>query len=121
MATISAFPDEVFNSGPVMAKQMLLPPEFSTTRYKFEDGGEDVNVRPCGPQRWVLVYEGLTEAEVAILDVHFNLAKNRVNDFSFYDKRVGVIYSGVRYASYQVSAHSKYTIQARRIELIREI
>lgn len=121
MATISVFPDSTFNGGPAAVKQMLLPPEFVTTIFKFEDGGEDVNVRPCGPQRWVLVYEGLTEAEAKILDDHFNLAKDGVNDFSFYYARAGASYSGVRYASYQVSPHVKYTILTRRIELIRSI
>ena len=119
MATISAFPDPVFNGGPTPTNQGLEPPDFKTTRFYFEDGGEDVNVRPCGPQRWVFVFEGLTEAQAAVLDAHYNLAKGRTNSFSFYDRRTGFTYSGVEYAAFEVPAHQKQYIQTRNIQLVR--
>ena len=81
------------------------PTEYPVTRYEYEDGGVDVNVSPCGFTRFELGYEGLLAAELATLVDHFNDAKGRVNDFSFYAHHEDVTYTGVQYIAFGDPQH----------------
>lgn len=118
MATVSAYPTPN-NSGPAINRLTDLPAEFKVIRYEFDDGGAEVNVMPCGVQRWQLDYEGLSSADAATLLTHFNLAKGRVNDFSFTHPREGVIYTGVKYESFVISDHQKHWALPRKIVLVK--
>lgn len=119
MATVTAYPTPS-NSGPTINKMVAFPPEFKVTLHRFEDGGADANVVPCGPKRWDLEYEGLSTTDAAILDDHFETAKGRANNFSFFDSRAGRTYSGVRYERFDVGKHQKYWSLTRRITLVVE-
>ena len=119
MSTITNFPVPT-NSGPaIINRQVADMTDYEVITYKFDDGGADVNVVPCGPRKWMLDYDGLSEAEAALLDNHYDLAKGRANDFTFLD-REGVSHIGVMYESYDRPKHTKYWAQARRIVLIAE-
>lgn len=119
MATITAFPTPS-NSGPVINKQVNYATDFKVGKTLYEDGGCDVDIRPCGPQRIDLEYDGLTQTDAAILDAHFATAKGKTNTFSFFDQRNGLTYTGARYEKYEVDKHSKYWSLARRITLVFE-
>lgn len=119
MATVAAYPTPS-NSGPAINKQINPPPEYKTIRHRFEDGGADVNVQPCGPRRWILEYDGLSVSDAGILDDHFETAKGKTNDFSFFDARAGETITGVRYEQYEVNRHVKYWSLSRRITLVAE-
>ena len=120
MAVVSGFPDNTNLGGPLPLRQVDYPPDYEVIRYYLEDGGIRVNVRPCGPVRVVLEYDGLTEVQAAILDDHWELAKGKTNTFPYFDRRAGVTYTGVRYDKFEIITHQKYTILARKITLLRE-
>lgn len=84
-----------------------VPIDFKFERYLFEDGAAAVNVQPCGVARWVLIYEGLLQAERQTLLDHFNAAKDKVEDFTFTHPRLGTIYTGVKYESLKLGKHVK--------------
>lgn len=119
MAEISAYPSTA-EGGPVPTKQVDYHPDYEVIRYEMEDGGGAVNVRPCGPVRVVLGYEGLEESEAELLDDHYALAKGKTNTFDYFDRRAGVTYTGVRYEEFEIPQHEKYWIRRRTITLIRE-
>jgi hypothetical protein len=107
MATIGNYPDGVGTAGPYISRLIDVPIDYAVTRYEFEDGGVEVNVQPCGIRRWQLDYEGLSTSDLATLTTHFNNAKGRVNDFSFYHRRAATTYSGVKYVSLDLSPRAK--------------
>lgn len=106
MASITAYPSPAA-SGPRINKMVIPPLEFPVTRYEYDDGGLDVNVQPCGLQRWILSYEGLTAVELAQIVDHFNLALGRVNDFSWTEPRFGEVFTGTKYESLEIPDHRK--------------
>ena len=103
MATIVDYPDGVATAGPLITRLMDQPVEFEATQYLYEDGGIDVNVQPCGVQRWLVEYEGISVTDVTTLITHFNLAKGRVNDFEFYHRRNVATYAGVKYVELRIN------------------
>ena len=62
-----------------------------------------MNVQPCGVQRWLVEYEGISVSDVTTLITHFNLAKGRVNDFEFYHRRNVATYAGVKYVELRIN------------------
>lgn len=101
MATISAYPSVAIN-------KLIGPPlEYPVTRYDYDDGGQDVNISPCGLKRFRLTYDGLSAADFQTLADHYNEAKGRVNTFDFTNPRDSVLYSGVSYESFDVPDHIK--------------
>lgn len=119
MATVSAFPTPD-QGGPVINRQVNVTPDYKVINYDFDSGARRSNVTPCGPMRFQLEYQGLTEAEAAIIDAHFDLAKGKTNDFSFYDERTGHVYTGVRYEAFGKGQHQRYFVQSRTITLFVE-
>jgi hypothetical protein len=107
MATISNYPDGVDTAGPTIALLVDLPIDYQVETFRYEDGGVDVNVQPCGVRRWQLEYEGLSAADVTTLRTHFNLAKGKVNDFIFYHRHDDQQYVQVRYESWRGGRHLK--------------
>lgn len=101
-------------------KQLDFVPDFEVIRYRFENGGGAVNVRPCGPVRVTLEYDGLEEADANLLDAHYASAKGKTNTFDYFDRRAGVTHPGCRYEDYQIVTHEKYWIRARRVVIVRE-
>jgi len=107
MPTVANYPDGVGTSGPTIDRVIKQPIEYKVETFRFDDGGADVNVTPCGMLRWTLEYEGLTATEVTTLRNHVNLAKGGVNDFSFYDRHDASTYTKCRYKSWKVGRHLK--------------
>jgi hypothetical protein len=90
-----------------------------TTEQIMDDGGADYNLEGDSPiYAWEIEYDGLDEAEVAILDEHRAAAKGKTQSFTFIHPRTGVEYSGTRYADFQPD-HSKMWIQSRTVRLIK--
>lgn len=115
MATIAAYPTQSIG-GPLINRLIEHPTEYPITRYEYEDGGEDVNISPCGLKRWDLFYDGLTPTELQLLVDHWNLAKGRVNDFNFYDHHANTTYSGMQYGSFEINEHvHKQTLFAQTV------
>lgn len=104
MATITAYPTPS-ESGPLINRLERHPIDYPVTRYEFEDGGVEVNIAPCGLQRWDVYHEGLTPAELQTLVDHWNEAKGKTNDFSFYDHQQDATFTGVSYADFQIDQH----------------
>lgn len=104
MGTIAAYPSPS-QGGPLINKLIIPPLEYTVIRYEYDDGGLDVNVQPCGLQRWVLGYEGLTAAELAQIVDHYNLAQGRVNEFNWTDPRTATTFTGVKYESLDIPDH----------------
>lgn len=105
--TPSPYPDGTLFAGPVINRIQDQPVEYEVDKIEYEDGGVDVNVQPCGMKRWVLEYEGLTQAELAVIMNHFNGAKGQVISFNFYHKRDAVVYTNVNYERFEVGKHAK--------------
>jgi len=117
--SIANFPDGVQTTGPHIARLQRFPVEYQFDIHRYEDGGADVNVQPCGVQKWVLDYEGLTEAELATLKAHADLAKGRVNDFIFYDRQTATAHTNVRYAEFKIGRHRKRWFRAASVTLVK--
>lgn len=107
MPTIANYPDGIGTAGPTIARLIDQPIGYETHAIVMEDGGAIVMIQPCGLRRWLLEYEGLTQAELATLRAHKNLAKGKVNDFSFYHRRDAVTYAGVQIESWSIGDHQK--------------
>lgn len=92
---------------------------------EYEDGGASFNSSAADvPQEWMLFYDGLTEAQAAVLDAHYNL-NQMATGFPFQEPRnepfttTGTTYTDVHYAEYERPEHNKYTVQSRRVKLIK--
>jgi hypothetical protein len=88
---------------------------------EYQDGGKDFNLDAATPtRRWALVYDGLTLAEAAILDAHFDSAYGEAFGFNFRDPKTTTLYSAVHYEKdgYEKS-HTKDWLQRRVIKLIK--
>lgn len=64
-------------------------------------------MQPCGVRKYQIDHEGITESELAALRTHFNLAKFKVNDFSFYNRQSNTTLSGFHYESFKIGKHRK--------------
>lgn len=78
-----------YDSGPVYLKFLRHPKAWEevTETSEFEDGGRDFLERAAdAPQRWTLIYNGLTDEDANILDV-FYAAHRRSRAFTFIEPR----------------------------------
>ena len=103
-----------------------MPNVYQTAFTEYDDGGRDFALQHGGTgiQRWYISYDGLTAVEAAILDSHAESAKLGPDGFSAYtfgftDRDTSVVYTGVRYQSYERPAHKNKDIQSRTIVLVR--
>lgn len=117
MATIANYPDGVGTAGPTIDKVIKQPIEFNVDRTINEDGSCEVNIIPCGMLRWTLEYTGLSDADVTTLRTHLNLAKGKVNDFSFYDRHDTATYTRCRYKSWKMGRHTKTWAKVISVEI----
>ena len=106
-------------AGPTINKLIDQPIQYERTVYEYEDGGVDVNIQPCGMRRWVLIYEGLSAAEVTTLRTHYDDARGKVETFSFYHSRDATTYTGVQYESFQILKHERYWAKNVRVVLVK--
>ena len=102
MATIAAYPTSI-----TINKLVTPPIEYPVTRYHYDDGGQDVNVSPCGLKRFLLSYEGLSGTELQTLADHYNAAQGKAHTFDFTNPRDSALYSGVSYEAFDVQRHPK--------------
>lgn len=124
---ISEFPLPSVNSSyPPPLITYELPERFQVDSVQYDDGGRDVKLQHGGNgiKSWVLTYDGLTEAQVAILDAHMLAAKlpddgPSGNSFNFRDPKTATLYTGVRYRTYERAAHQKKWSQSRSIQLVK--
>jgi hypothetical protein len=102
-----------------------LPESFQVGFTEYDDGGRDTALQHggVGTKRWVLVYEGLTAAEAAILDAHMLAARLDESGLSAYTfsftTREPLTYTGVRYQSYDPPRFANRHVQQRTIILVR--
>ena len=104
---IGDYPDGSNVAGPTISLLIDAPTEHVVEKYQFDDGGMDVNIQPCGSRQWTLEYDSLTQAEIALLRGHWNLARGKTRGFSFYSRRDATVHSGVRYLNFRIGRHSR--------------
>lgn len=119
MATIANYPDGIGTAGPTIAKVIAQVPDIEVDTAIMEDGAAVVNITPCGMYRWILEYDGITEAEFATLRAHYNAAKGKTNDFSFYDRHAATTFAGCKYKSWKVGKHRKKWLNIVSVEIER--
>lgn len=101
--------------------------KFQVDSTVYDDGGVDTALRNGGSgiQRWYMFYDGLTAAQAAILDAHNDTAKMPEGDgpsaysFNFRDPDSGILYTGVRYQTYDRPIHKQKDIQQRLVILVK--
>jgi hypothetical protein len=109
------FPDEVY------ANQIQdLPLQYQTVAFEYDGGRIENNVQVCGVRQWRIVYEGLSEEDVALLVAHFNKVQGRVGLFPFYHRRDLVVYENCRYAAFDIPSRIKKWSNAVTITIERE-
>lgn len=116
---ITNYPDGVQTAGPAIARLQRFPIDYQTAVFLYEDGGADVNVQPCGILKWTLDYDGLSESDLDTLRTHFNAAKHRVNDFTFYDRQTATAHPGVKYAEFRIGRHLKRWSRVASVTLVK--
>lgn len=110
-----AFPDEIY------ANQIQdLPLQYQSVSIEFDGGRVENNIQLCGVRQWRIVYEGLSEADVATLVTHFNKVQGRVGLFPFYHRRDQVTYENCRYAGFDMPSRLKKWSNAVTITIERE-
>lgn len=124
--SIAEFPlPSVSGSNPIPLYFESILPTFKVSLTEYDDGGEDVmrQAGTSGRRMWIVKYDGLTEAEAAILDAHvasayYDDANGSAESFNLRDRNTAVLYSGVRYApGGYAQSHTKSVIQSREILL----
>lgn len=121
MATITQYPDGVAVAGPSIDKVIHYPIEYPVDTYRNEDGGVDVNVQPCGILRIELYYSCLSLANLTTIRDHYNLAKGRVNDFSFYSRYDATTRTGMVYEKIEVPRHRKHWSKDLKVTLLKYV
>lgn len=94
-------------------------PEFRYFNQKFPDLHEDFNLNAGIIRRWRFEYQGLSEADAATLDAHYESAKSSAFGFGFTNPRTAEVLSSVRYDKYTVGDHEKKWAGNRSIVLIK--
>lgn len=122
------FPTPAF-AGPPYVRFYRHPKDYKeiTIFSKFEDGGVHINETATdAPQRWTLIYRGLTQTQAKVILDHYNT--NRLSgSFSFQEPRndpwtatTGTTYTGVRYEEpVEQPDHDKVWIQSLTVKLIK--
>lgn len=113
------------NPDPLVSYKLL--DKFQVNSIHYDDGGLDSALQNggAGIQRWYMFYDGLFAAGAAILDSHVASAKLSDNDqpsaftFNFRDPDSGILYSGVRYQSYDRPVHKLKELQTRTVLLVK--
>ena len=106
-------------AGPLHLKLNDLAPQYFVVVKEFKDGGANLGlVNSNSVLRWEFTYDGLTNAEGAVLDAHYVEAQGTFGGFNFRHPRTLVLYSNVRYESYEAD-HSKIWSQSRRTVLVK--
>jgi len=72
-------------------------------------------------REWVIIYTGLTSTQAAVLDAHYESAKNDLLGFNFRTPatRGDTLYSDVHYLSYEYPPHEFFQAQSRTVHLIK--
>lgn len=112
-------PDE---GGPQYLKIHQFQPAYEeiTDKHVYEDGGVSfVTFNDSAPIRWVIEYDGLSEADVAILDGHRADAFGEVFGFEFTHPRTEQEFTGVHYDEAFEEDHRKTWNNRRVIHLIK--
>jgi hypothetical protein len=107
--------------GPVPLKILKMPEDVDQIllTHTYEDGGiSTVLTADLAPQQWEITYDGLDEAEAAILDEHYRDAMAEAWPFTYID-RDGTEWANTRYVKQGLGVdHSKTWVQARHVKLI---
>ncbi len=106
-------------AGPPHAKLQDLPPQYFVVVKEFKDGGANLGlVNSNSVLRWEFTHTNLTDAQGAVLDAHFVEAQGPFGGFNFRHPRTLVLYTNVRYESYEKD-HSKTWNQSRKTILVK--
>lgn len=93
----------------------------------YDDGGIETALQHGGTgiQRWYFLYDGLFAVQAAILDAHVETAKlpegggPSAYAFNMRDPDSAILYSGVRYESYERPVHEQKDLQRRLVILVK--
>lgn len=108
--------------GPVWLKFHQFQPAYAevTEKHEYEDGGASFQTaNDTGPIRWAIEYDGLSAAEVAVLDAHRNDAMGEVYGFDLTNPRTSVTYTDVHFDEGWSEDHQKTWVNSRAVRLIK--
>jgi hypothetical protein len=123
----------VTGSNPAPLFYEALPEEFVVGKTIYDDGGADFRLQAggAGVRRWILEYDGLTDAQAAILDAHlattfFSPDEGSAVGFNFrahvpgtvWTDTSGTLYANVHYEKYE-KGHKKTWANKRTITLVK--
>lgn len=116
--TPSAFPVPA-NGGPVVEYFAELEPDWNEFNQVFADGNaEAATIQTAAVRRFRLEWDGLSEAEAAILDNHFDSTRGGLS-FTLARPDVVETINGVRYEKYERGQHRKVWSQSRAAVLVK--
>lgn len=117
-----------YDTGPLYMKYVKHAKEWGeiTLISTYEDKGVDTNESADdAPQRWTIEYDGLSEADVQILDDFWDVHRLSTT-FTFIEPRdrpstgaEGLTVTGVNFEAYEDRDHDKVWIQRRIVRLIK--
>lgn len=123
---IAEFPLPSNGANPDPLITYKLPIDYQVSFTEYDDGGRDFKMQSGGSgiQRWYLFYDGLNEAEAAILDNWVETTKQGPDGMSafaanFRDPDTAILYSGVRVQSYERPVHKLKAVQQRVLILVK--
>jgi hypothetical protein len=100
-----------------------LPLEYRSNVFKeMVDGGGTYGADTTNAVRtWRIVYTGLSVAQAAVLDAHYESAKNNLLGFNFRvpASRGDTLYSDVHYLAYEYPQHEQVDNQTRTVTLVK--
>lgn len=113
-----------YDTGPIYMKYLKHPKDWAavTVFSEFEDGGRDaLEHADSAPQRWELIYDGLTDEDANILD-QFYEQHRRSRTFTFIEPRdhpwtftEGSTYTGCLFEGFEKDHDRVKGIQKRRV------
>lgn len=111
-----------YGVGPLWLKLHQFQPAYAevSSKHQYEDGGASFQTaNDTAPIRWLIQYDGLSLAEVAVIDAHMADAFGEVYGFTFTNPRTTVAYTDVHYDEGFTEDHEKTWVNSRTIHLIK--
>lgn len=94
-------------------------PDWGEFGREFPDGNPAHNtLQSTGVRRFVINYDGLDQAEAAILDAHYESTRGAIA-FTLVHPRTAESISNVRYEEYRRGTHRRIWSQSRQVKLIK--
>lgn len=111
-----------YGTGPQWLKMHQFQPQYQavTDSHEYEDGGASfVTFNDVAPILWVIEYNGLSEAQSAVIDGHRADAFGAAYEFTFFNPRNSTTYQRIHYVVDFQEDHRKTWNNSRIVKLIQ--